>query len=158
MVAHVVLMVLIHIHVTVHLVILVEIVKHVSTIVLMSYESIWIIDSVNPCIPNPCQNGGRCRPNLAAGNYVCECPANFNGPNCETSMLFPWIFRSIDIYIYFLNQGNPCGANPCLNGGQCIPNNVGGFTCSCPNPYTGQRCEDRKIDHFLRMLSQLFLN
>ena len=40
--------------------------------------------------------------------------------------------------------GDPCAQNPCLNGGQCISNGFGGFTCSCPNPFTGQRCEDRK--------------
>jgi len=40
--------------------------------------------------------------------------------------------------------GDPCAQNPCLNGGQCIPNGLGGFTCNCQNPYTGQRCEDRK--------------
>ena len=41
--------------------------------------------------------------------------------------------------------GDPCAQNPCLNGGQCSQNGFGGFTCSCPNPYTGQRCEDRKF-------------
>ncbi|CAF3619349.1 unnamed protein product, partial [Rotaria sp. Silwood2] len=37
---------------------------------------------------------------------------------------------------------DPCAVNACLNGGQCMPNGMGGFTCMCPNPYTGQRCED----------------
>ncbi|CAF4304796.1 unnamed protein product, partial [Adineta steineri] len=79
----------------------------------------------DPCVPNPCQNNGRCRPNAAAGTYVCDCPANFIGQNCETN--------------------DPCATNPCLNGGQCILNGLGGFTCSCSNSFTGQRCEDRKL-------------
>ncbi|CAF4416809.1 unnamed protein product, partial [Adineta steineri] len=36
-----------------------------------------------------------------------------------------------------------CTPNPCLNGGTCMSNNVGGFTCQCPQGYSGQRCEDR---------------
>ncbi len=40
--------------------------------------------------------------------------------------------------------GDPCAQNPCLNGGQCVSNGFGGYTCNCPNPFTGQRCEDRK--------------
>ncbi|CAF5154552.1 unnamed protein product, partial [Rotaria magnacalcarata] len=36
-----------------------------------------------------------------------------------------------------------CSTNPCLNGGQCTANGVGGFTCMCISPFTGQRCEDR---------------
>ncbi len=45
---------------------------------------------------------------------------------------------------YFI-IGDPCAQNPCLNGGQCTSNGFGGFACSCPNPFTGQRCEDRKF-------------
>jgi len=44
-------------------------------------------------------------------------------------------------------SGDLCAQNPCLNGGQCLSNGMGGFTCSCPNPYTGQRCEDRKFQN-----------
>jgi hypothetical protein len=42
----------------------------------------------------------------------------------------------------FFCIGDPCAQNPCLNGGQCVPNGVGGFTCVCVSPYTGERCQD----------------
>ncbi|CAF1550461.1 unnamed protein product [Rotaria sp. Silwood1] len=34
----------------------------------------------------------------------------------------------------------PCDQNPCLNGGQCIPNGPG-FLCNCPATFVGNRCE-----------------
>ncbi len=47
------------------------------------------------------------------------------------------------VYIFFSSCiGDLCAQNPCLNGGRCITNNIGGFTCVCVSPYTGQRCED----------------
>jgi len=45
----------------------------------------------------------------------------------------------------YMFLGDACTPNPCLNGGQCISNNIGGFTCQCPPGYSGQRCEDRKF-------------
>ncbi|CAF1175475.1 unnamed protein product [Rotaria magnacalcarata] len=37
-------------------------------------------------------------------------------------------------------QQNLCSQNPCLNGGQCMPNGQG-FICRCPPRFTGNRCE-----------------
>jgi hypothetical protein len=41
----------------------------------------------DPCVPSPCQNNGRCRPNIASGTYACDCPTYFLGQNCEISKL-----------------------------------------------------------------------
>ncbi|CAF4177318.1 unnamed protein product, partial [Rotaria magnacalcarata] len=46
--------------------------------------------------------------------------------------------RQINEYL-----GDPCSQNPCMNGGQCFANNVGGFSCQCPSGFDGPRCEDR---------------
>jgi hypothetical protein len=46
------------------------------------------------------------------------------------------------VIIFYSYLGDPCAQNPCLNGGRCVPNGIGGFTCVCVSPYTGQRCED----------------
>lgn len=34
-----------------------------------------------------------------------------------------------------------CDSNPCLNGGKCDTGADGSFMCSCPEPYTGKRCQ-----------------
>ncbi|XP_025895707.1 fibropellin-3-like [Nothoprocta perdicaria] len=35
---------------------------------------------------------------------------------------------------------NECETLPCLHGGSCI-NRLGGYQCSCPPGFTGERCE-----------------
>ena len=39
--------------------------------------------------------------------------------------------------------GDVCTPNPCLNGGVCVSNGYGGFTCQCRPGFSGQRCEDQ---------------
>ncbi len=72
----------------VHLVTREEIVKVVSRLKCFIFKNYLYVLIGDSCIPNPCQNGGLCRPNTAAGTYVCDCPSNFIGQNCETSKLF----------------------------------------------------------------------
>jgi hypothetical protein len=36
----------------------------------------------NPCDSNPCKNGGTCK-QIGGGDFMCECPAEYEGPQCE---------------------------------------------------------------------------
>ena len=76
----------------------------------------------NLCSPNPCLNNGTCLTNSAG--YVCQCPANFGGTNCQ-----------------FTTNCEPA-LNPCLNGASCKKEFDGSYTCTCAQGYTGKYCQD----------------
>ena len=42
-----------------------------------------LIAVVDPCLPNPCQNKGKCI-KVGLVQYRCECAAGYLGKNCET--------------------------------------------------------------------------
>ncbi|XP_059180749.1 hyaluronan-binding protein 2-like [Centropristis striata] len=48
-----------------------------------------------------------------------------------------WLYELIDIT-------DACDPNPCLNGGNCNYAANGNFTCSCPEPYSGKKCQTVK--------------
>lgn len=84
---------------------------------------------VNPCEPDPCQNGGRCEGR--AGGYTCHCLKHsrrgfvFGGPNCDE--------RPVG-----------CDGHACQNQGSCIPSlldGTHGYACACFPGYTGPLCE-----------------
>uniref|UniRef100_A0A8C6NJE5 Protocadherin Fat 4 n=1 Tax=Nothobranchius furzeri TaxID=105023 RepID=A0A8C6NJE5_NOTFU len=101
------------------------------------------IDAVDhdPCMHNPCQNGGSCKRRLSVGPdmkteesvpvilvsnyplqpYACSCRPGYAGALCETDI-------------------DECQPSPCHNGGTCH-NLVGGFSCTCPEGFTGMACE-----------------
>ncbi|XP_074519883.1 factor VII-activating protease-like [Halichoeres trimaculatus] len=45
-----------------------------------------------------------------------------------------WLFDLID-------ETSACDPNPCFNGATCVPISETQFTCSCPQPYVGKRCQ-----------------
>ena len=40
--------------------------------------------SENPCLSNPCQNGGQCAPASDYSSFSCACPPSFAGDYCQT--------------------------------------------------------------------------
>lgn len=117
--------------------------------------------SGDPCIPQPCQNGGRCRSDIAAQTYVCDCPTSYIGTNCETSEFFVTFYcfwRKLLLWLLSwtiactclacslnLLSENPCASNPCQNGGTCRNNNGAGYQCICAPGTSGMNCENRKL-------------
>uniref|UniRef100_A0A8C6TXC0 Uncharacterized protein n=1 Tax=Neogobius melanostomus TaxID=47308 RepID=A0A8C6TXC0_9GOBI len=85
-----------------------------------------------PCSPNPCVNDGQCevvsekRRGDVFSQYYCNCPPETKGSTV----------RPVNI--------NECQEQPCLNGGSCSDLS-GDFTCRCPSPYVGKRCQLREL-------------
>ena len=99
--------------------------------------AMWL--PAEPCssVSPSCSNGGLCVPHLTpspvaalrfappTSSLSCVCRSDrFRGLSCE-------------------QDASPCDDQPCLHGGACRndPSNVLGFTCSCPQPFYGNRCE-----------------
>ncbi|XP_071385949.1 hyaluronan-binding protein 2-like [Centroberyx affinis] len=52
---------------------------------------------------------------------------------------------AVDDWLYeLLDLTDECDPNPCLNGGVCDHAAGGGFLCSCPEPYSGKKCQTVK--------------
>ncbi|XP_053269666.1 hyaluronan-binding protein 2 [Pleuronectes platessa] len=50
---------------------------------------------------------------------------------------YDWLYDLLDV-------SDECDPNPCLNRGVCEHQATGGFMCSCPEPYTGKKCQNVK--------------
>ena len=72
------------------------------------YFGYSLLEDVDECSSNPCQNGGTCTDEIA--NFTCTCPLEYAGRYCEQRI---W-----------------CNPNPCWNNGTCRENGSS-YTCSC---------------------------
>jgi len=80
------------------------------------------IAGTDPCVTDPCQNGGICT-RVNDTQYECGCPEGWSGPLCN------------------FTAGTPCETNICANGGTC--NDHGSFvTCDCKQGYYGPTCAE----------------
>ena len=78
------------------------------------------------CSSNPCQNGGTCISTF--NGYVCQCPDNWEGPNCATDVNECSRFAGTDL--------------GCQNGAQC-QNLPGTYMCHCSNQWFGVHCTQK---------------
>uniref|UniRef100_A0A3B4F418 Coagulation factor IX-like n=1 Tax=Pundamilia nyererei TaxID=303518 RepID=A0A3B4F418_9CICH len=56
----------------------------------------------------------------------------------EATEIFQTQEKTMEFWYRYTNL-NPCGTNPCLNGGMCTLDR-GDFTCLCPPQYQGKIC------------------
>ncbi|KAM7398079.1 hypothetical protein PAMA_006109 [Pampus argenteus] len=73
------------------------------------------------CMPNPCQNGGDCKP--VGSTFLCGCPRGLGGLICDEDV-------------------DECDQDECGDGGECV-NTFGSFYCNCSEGYEGQFCDDQ---------------
>ena len=78
----------------------------------------------DPCLSQPCANGGSCLSTPTA--YNCTCLKPWTGNTCQTRF-----------------GGSGCEINPCLNDGECEeqPDTEKGYVCKCHNENAGDNCE-----------------
>ncbi|XP_044726579.1 cubilin-like [Chrysoperla carnea] len=81
------------------------------------------------CVSNPCRNGGRCQDLF--NNFLCWCPDNWEGPQCDVDVNECTKFIGTDL--------------GCQNGGTCI-NKAGSYECICPPGWYGLHCTRKTND------------
>uniref|UniRef100_A0A3Q1H9L7 Neurogenic locus notch homolog protein 1 n=1 Tax=Anabas testudineus TaxID=64144 RepID=A0A3Q1H9L7_ANATE len=97
---------------------------------------------IDPCKNLPCMNGGTCRAE-SRGNtvgYKCRCPPGWSGKAQQCLKPQNSLKHNNSLPTgKQCNQPDPCGSNPCANGGQCS-NTDSQFVCTCTQFFYGKTC------------------
>uniref|UniRef100_A0AAV2KU01 Uncharacterized protein n=1 Tax=Knipowitschia caucasica TaxID=637954 RepID=A0AAV2KU01_KNICA len=75
---------------------------------------------INACASQPCRHGNCSGRGL---QYQCECEVGFSGQDCDLEV-------------------DPCEKHLCANGATCLQGPKG-YSCLCPDNYTGPLCSER---------------
>ncbi|KAI1733255.1 CUB domain-containing protein [Ditylenchus destructor] len=127
------------------------------------YTGKFCEEQVPICDTQPCLNGGSCE--VVSGNFRCTCPQNYTGSRCQfgiddcihdgvscpnggvcqdlpgvetTKCICRTGFTGKDCS----EISDPCQSqNPCRNGAECLPLQLGRYKCKCLPGWEGQNCE-----------------
>ncbi|KAJ4936930.1 hypothetical protein JOQ06_001514, partial [Pogonophryne albipinna] len=58
----------------------------------------------------------------------------------KTPTAKPFCGQDERVVVFKDHESEPCVTNPCLHGGKCLPQGTG-YSCYCPQGYTGENCE-----------------
>lgn len=123
--------------------------------VLQIFHTIVQIHGPDPCLSEPCQNGGTC--DRLTDDYRCLCEPGYAGHHCELGKYIDILVSSKTYIQYFATDIDDCASHPCKHRGRC-QDELSGYTCECVDDFTGVDCETRKLTLSSNLKDCLYTN